>query len=88
MKFLAGLRKSIIGKVMVAALVLGGFFAFFGASSTSADTVYFVRPHVVVRGYYGPRVAYWGPRYYVPRERIIIVHRRYWDPRFHCWRYR
>lgn len=88
MKFLETLRKSFAGKIIVAGLVLGGFFASFGAASASAEPVYVVGPHVVVRGYYGPRAVYWGPRYYVPRERIIIVHRRYWDPRFHCWRYR
>ena len=74
--------KSVCRKAILAAVVLGGFLSFFGASSASAATVIVERPRVIVRG------GYYGPRFYEPRERIVIVHHRYWDPRFHCWRYR
>jgi hypothetical protein len=86
MAILKSLRKSI-GKLVLATVALGGGLAFFGTPSASAEPVSFVRPHVVVRGYFGPRVVYWGPRYYVRGERIVIVRHRYWDPRFHCWHY-
>jgi hypothetical protein len=66
--------KSILRKAVLATVVLGGFVSFFGASSASARTV-------IVERFY-------RPRFYGPRERIVIVPHRYWDARFHCWRYR
>jgi hypothetical protein len=74
--------KAICRKAVLAAVVLGGFLSFFGASSASARTVIVERPRLIVRG------GYYGPRFYEPRERIVIVPHRYWDARFHCWRYR
>jgi hypothetical protein len=71
--------KAICHKAVLATVVLGGFF---GASSASARTVIVERPRVYVRG------GFYGPRFYGPRERIVIVPHRYWDARFHCWRYR
>jgi len=82
MRLQSQMLKSICRKAILATVVLGGFLGFVGASSASAATVYVERPRVIVRG------GYYGPRFYVPRERIIIVRHRYWDPRFHCWRYR
>jgi hypothetical protein len=74
--------KSIFGKAILATVILGGFLSFFGASSASAATVYGERPRVVVRG------EFYGPRFYAPRERIVVVPHRYWDAHFRCWRYR
>jgi hypothetical protein len=74
--------KAICRKAVLATVVLGGLLSFFGASSASARTVIVERPRVIVRG------GYYGPRFYGPRERIVIVPHRYWDARFHCWRYR
>jgi hypothetical protein len=74
--------KSIFRKAVLATVVLGGFLSFFGASSASARTVIVERPRVFVWG------GFYGPRFYGPRERIVIVPHRYWDARFHCWRYR
>ena len=74
--------KSICRKAVLAAVVLGGFVSFFGASSASAATVFVERPRVIVRG------GFYGPRFYGPRERIVIARHRYWDARFHCWRNR
>jgi len=73
--------KSICRKAILASVVLGGFLSFFGATSASAATVIVERPRVVVRGgFYG--------RFYGPRERIVVVPHRWWDARYHCWRYR
>ena len=74
--------EAICRKAVLATVVLGGLLSFFGASSASARTVIVERPRVIVRG------GYYGPRFYGPRERIVIVPHRYWDARFHCWRYR
>ena len=74
--------KAICRKAILAAVVLGGFLSFFGASSASAATVIVERPRVIVRG------GFYGPRFYGPRERIVIYPHRYWDARFHCWRFR
>lgn len=72
--------KSILRKAVLASVILSGLVSLFGAASASAQTVIVERPQVVVREYYGPRLF--------PRERVIIVPHRYWDARFHCWRYR
>ena len=75
--------KSVAKKAIFASVVLGGFLSFFGASGASAQTVVVERPRVIVRG------GFYGPRYYYgPRERVVVVPHRYWDARFHCWRYR
>jgi hypothetical protein len=74
--------KSIFGKAILTSVVLGGFLSFFGASSASAETVVVERPRVVVRG------GFYGPRFYGPRERIVVYPHRYWDAHFRCWRYR
>ena len=79
---LKNMFKSVLGKAVLATVVLGGFVSFFGASSASAATVIVERPVVVVRG------GFYGPRYYGPRERIIVAPHRFWDARYHCWRYR
>jgi hypothetical protein len=72
--------KSICRKTVLATVFLGGFLGC--VSSASARTVIVERPRVIVRG------GFYGPRFYGPRERIVIVPHRYWDARFHCWRYR
>jgi hypothetical protein len=74
--------KSIFQKAILATVVLGGFLTFFGASSASAATVVVERPRVIIRG------GFYGPRFYGHRERIVFAPHRYWDARFHCWRYR
>jgi hypothetical protein len=74
--------KSICRKAILATVVLGGFLSFFGASNASAAQVVVERPRVIVRG------GFYGPRFYGPRERIVIYPHRYWDARFHCWRFR
>jgi len=74
--------KSVGRKAILASVVLGGFLSFFGATSSSAATVIVERPRVIVRG------GFYGPRFYGPRERIVIVPHRWWDARYHCWRYR
>jgi hypothetical protein len=75
--------KSVLGKAVLATVVLGGLISFFGVSSASAATVIVERrPVVVVRG------GFYGPRYYGPRERIFIAPHRFWDARYRCWRYR
>lgn len=91
--------KKLFGKVALATVALGSFLAFFGATSASANTVVYVhaRPRgVIVSGYYGPRYyyaprpVYVGPVYrphYRPYYRPYREY-RYWDPAFHCWRYR
>jgi len=90
--------KKLFGKVALATVALGGILAFFGATSASANTVVYVhaRPRAVfVGGYYGPRY-YYAPRpvyvgpAYRPYRRYYRPYRayRYWDPAFHCWRYR
>jgi len=91
MRLLSRVTKSMLGKAAMAAVVLGGLLMLAPAKA-SAEPVIVARPaRVVVRGgFYGPHV-YVGPRvvvspgfYYGP----VYVPRRYWDARFHCWRYR
>jgi hypothetical protein len=87
--------KKLFGKAALATIALGGFLAFFGASTASARPVVYVyaRPHAVFVGpgyYYGPRPVYVGPvyrPYYRPYYRHYRVYRS-WDEREHCWRYR
>ena len=81
--------KKLFGKAALATVALGGFLAFFGAGTASARPVVYVhaRPHVFVGGgFYGPRPVFVGP-VYRPYYRHYMPY-RYWDARFHCWRYR
>ena len=83
--------KKLFGKAALATVALGGFLAFFGAGTASARPVVYVHggPRVVYVGpgyYYGPRPVYVGP-VYRPYYRPYVPY-RYWDARFHCWRYR
>jgi len=87
--------KKLIGKAALATVALGGFLAFFGAGTASARPVVYVhaRSHVVVvgPGFYGPRFYGSRPLYVGPVYRSYYrpyVGHRYWDARFHCWRYR
>jgi hypothetical protein len=83
--------KKLFGKAALATVALGGFLAFFGAGTASARPVVYVHagPRVAYVGpgyYYGPRPIYVGPVY--RRHYRPYVPYRYWDERFHCWRYR
>jgi len=89
--------KKLFGKAALATVALGGFLAFFGAGTASAQPRVFVsvyaRPHAVFVGpgfygprFYGPRPVYAGP-VYRPYYRPYAGY-RYWDARVHCWRYR
>ena len=72
MKLLGNIAGGLLRKVALATAVMGGL-AFLGAGTASAH------PRVVVRvGIGGPVVVH---GYVAPRL-------RYWDARFHCWRYR
>jgi len=69
-----------------------GFLAFAGASSASARPRFVVGVGfggpVVVRGYVAP-AHYYGPVYAEPRYGFYRGPSvRFWDARFHCWRYR
>lgn len=98
MRLLSRITKSMLGKAALAAVVLGGLLTFAPAKA-SAEPVFVARSAarvVVRRGFYGPRV-YAGPRvvvspgfYYGPVYPYgpVYVPHRYWDARFHCWRYR
>jgi len=76
-RFLSRIAKPIWGKAAAVAVVLGGLMTFLPASAAAAHCVY-RRPTVVVRG------GFYGPRYYCGP---VYVHHRYWDARYHCWRY-
>jgi hypothetical protein len=87
--------NKLIGKAALTTVALAGFLAFFGAGTASAQPVVYVyaRPNVVVVGpgfygprFYRPRPVYVGP-VYRPHYRPYAGY-RYWDARFHCWRYR
>jgi len=76
-------------RLALAAAALGSFMAFPGVGTAAAH------PRVAVgrypapaynapRPYYGP--VYGGPRYEPVYHRGLYL--RYWDARFHCWRYR
>ena len=95
MRLLSRMAKSVFGKAALAAVVLGVLMTFLPSSASAAPAYVYGRPGVVVRGgFYGHRVfagprAYYGPVYgpvysYGP----VYVPHRYWDARFHCWRYR
>jgi hypothetical protein len=100
MKLLEKIRSGVMKKVALATALMGGFLAFAGAGTASAHPRVVVGVGiggpVVVRGYVGAPV-YVGPRpYYAPvyvGPRYGYAHYRgprvrYWDARFHCWRYR
>ena len=101
MKLLEKISSGVMKKVALATALIGGFLAFAGAGTVSAHPRVVVGVGiggpVVVRGYAGPRplsVAprpYYGPVYVGPRYGYTYYHGprvRYWDARFHCWRYR
>jgi hypothetical protein len=86
-------------KAALTAAALGGFLAFAGAGTVSAHPRVVVGVGiggpVVVRGYVGPAYLaprrYYGPVYVGPRYGYGYYRGprvRYWDARFHCWRYR
>ena len=95
MNAIRNLASKYASKVLLVSAMLGGL-AFFGASSASARPVYVaVRPRsvVVVHGYHGPRPVYVAPRVVVAPYGTYAVRPhyrpyRYWDARYHCWRYR
>ena len=88
--------KKLIGRAAIVGVALGGFLSFFGAGTASARPVY--------RHYPPVRVVVGGPRYFAPRPVVVYrpafrpgyygyrpYHRvaiRYWDPYYHCWRFR
>ncbi len=86
MKVLEKVGSSVVRKAVLATALMGGFLAFFGAGTASA------RPRVVV-GFRGPVVegGYYRPAYVAPAYGYGYHYgprHRYWDARFHCWRYR
>ena len=98
MKLLEKISSGVTKKVALATALMGGFLASAGAVSAHPRVVVGVGigGPVVVRGYVGPRPVYVAPRpYYAPAyfgPRYGSVYHaprpRYWDARFHCWRYR
>ena len=84
-------KLGFLGKAALASTVLGAFLMFIAAGTASAQPVRYVAPRarvvVVHPGSHG-RVVYYNR--VVPAYRVY--HRpyayRYWDARFHCWRYR
>jgi hypothetical protein len=72
--------KSMFGKAVLAAVVVGGALCFAGASNAQADERDRDRVHedVIHRGFYSPRAAYWR------HERREAFARGYYD-RFGCW---
>ena len=84
--------KKWVGKAALATVALGGFLAFFGAGTATARPYRYERQRFHASfvapgfyGYYGPRAVYAGPVYRPYRRHVEY---RYWDARFHCWRYR
>ena len=89
MKLLEKIAGGMVRKVALATLVMGGL-AFLGADTASAHPRVVVGVGiggpVVVHGYVGP-APYYGP-VVAPRYGYVAPRLRYWDARFHCWRYR
>ena len=90
MKLFGKIAGGFLRKTALATAVVGGL-AFFGAGTASAH------PRVVVGvGIGAPLVApayvapapYYGPVVVAPRYAYVAPRLRYWDARFHCWRYR
>lgn len=99
MKLLDKISSGVMKKVALATALMGGFLAFAGAASAHPRVVLGVGigGPVVVRGYVGPRPVYvasrpyHAPVYVRPRYGYACYpgpRVRYWDARFHCWRYR
>jgi len=101
MRLLGKISGAMMKKVALVTALVGGFLAFAGAGSVSAHPRVVVGVGiggpVVVRGYAGPRPVYVARRpyparvYLGPRYGYAYYHGsrvRYWDARFHCWRYR
>jgi hypothetical protein len=85
------LRTSFFARTALAIPVLAAILLLFGAEAASARPICYERPRtrvvIVERGFYGPRVVYHhrvAPYYRVYPRPVV---RRYWDVRFHCWRY-
>ena len=90
MKLLKKIGSGIVRKVALATALMG-FLAFAGAGIASAHPrvvvgVGFGGP-VVVRAYVSP-APYYGPVVVAPRYAYVEPRVRFWDARFHCWRYR
>ena len=90
-KLLEKIGSGIVRKVALATALMGGFLAFAGAGIASAHPrvvvgVGFGGP-VVVRGYVPP-APYYGRVVVAPRYAYVAPRVRFWDARFHCWRYR
>jgi hypothetical protein len=101
MKLLEKISSGVMEKMALATALMGGFLAFAGAGTASAHPRVVVGVGIggpgVVRGYVGPGPVYvaprpyYGPVYVGPRYGYAYYHGprvRYWDARFHCWRYR
>ena len=95
MRPLAKFANGAVRKAVLATVLMGGFLAFLGAGAASAGPRVYVGvglggPVVVRGGYYAP-APYWRPAYIAPRYGYRVYYgprHRYWDARFHCWRYR
>jgi hypothetical protein len=95
MRLLKKFGRSISRMTVLATALMGGFLAFLGAGTASAHPRVYVGvgiggPVVVRGGYYTP-APYWRPVYVRPRYGYRAYYGpryRYWDARFHCWRYR
>ena len=94
MKLFEKLGSSVLRKAVLASALLGAGLAFFGACSASAAprvAVGIGGRLIVERGYRTHPVRYYGPAYAASRSGYVYGHAlraRYWDARFHCWRYR
>ena len=78
MQLYTHLLKSVFGKAALAAVALGGFLFFGGASSAQAREVVVVRRPVIME-----RPAYYGPGYLRYERHEVFVHG--WRDRFGCW---
>ena len=93
MKLLETIAKGAARRAALAGLLLLGGLAF-AASPASAHPRVVVRVGiggpVAVRGFYASPPYYYYGGYRAPRYRRYYhrAYHRYWDERFHCWRYR
>ena len=90
MKLLGNIAGGLLRKVALATLVMGGL-AFLGAGTASAHPRVVVGVGIgvpVVAPAYVAPAPYYGPVVVRPRYAYVAPRLRYWDARFHCWRYR